>query len=503
MNDTILISWIGMTDLQSCKTSLNQPSGPVAQTVAQLPLNHIYLLSDFDKKTNIHFSKWLQQFSPCKPVIKEVTLTSPMNFEEIYNASITVCKQIINTFGNSSNLVFHISPGTSAMAAVFILIAKTQYPGKIIQSSIEHGVETVFLPFDISLDFIPQLLEHQDTHIQDQSIEEPQESSSFNSIIYRSEEMSSAIRLAKKIAYRSVPVLLEGESGTGKELFARAIHNASPWKSNPFIVINCGAIPQELFESEFFGYEKGAFTGAATQKIGVFESAHNGTVFLDEIGELPHSQQVKLLRVLQEKTIRRVGGVKEIPLNIRIIAATNKELITEVQNGAFREDLFYRLAIAIIKLPALRERKGDISLLVDHILEMINSEYSKDSGYARKILSAGAKQALYNYSWPGNIRELINTLRRAALWSDSEIITTVDINLSFTIIHSNKTKKDYDYISLIQKKSFNFEEEINLIVKDWISYVLDQTQGNKTKAAMLLGMNNYQTLNNWIKRVEM
>ena len=379
MKNTILISWIGITDLQSCKSSSNEPSGPIAQAITQLPFSHIYLMSDFDKKTNTCFSEWLQQFSQCKPIIQEAPLTSPMNFEEIYNVSTTVCKQITKTFGSSSNLVYHISPGTSAMAAVFILIAKTQYPGKVIQSSIEYGVETVSLPFDISLDFIPQLLEHQDTHIQDQTIEEPQESSSFDSIIYRSEEMSSAIRLAKKIAYRSIPVLLEGESGTGKELFARAVHNASSRKNNPFIVVNCGAIPQELFESEFFGYEKGAFTGAATKKRGVFESAHNGTVFLDEIGELPLSQQVKLLRVLQEKTIRRVGGVKEISLDVRIIAATNKELITEVQNGAFREDLFYRLAIAIIKLPALRERKGDISLLVDHILEMTNSEYSEDS----------------------------------------------------------------------------------------------------------------------------
>ena len=197
----------------------------------------------------------------------------------------------------------------------------------------------------------------------------PDEAPEFNDIIHRSEVMQRVILKARRIAPRSIPVLIEGESGTGKELFARAIHDASPRKEKPFVAINCGAIPAELVESELFGHEKGAFTGANTARAGHFEAAHQGTIFLDEIGELPKGMQVKLLRTVQEGEVKRIGATQARKVDIRIIAATNRNLIDEVAAGNFREDLFYRLAVAVIKLPPLRERAGDVSLLIDHFLD--------------------------------------------------------------------------------------------------------------------------------------
>lgn len=524
----ILISWIGITDIEASKqnTVAGDAIGPLAMTVSTIHFHRIYLLSSFDDNINALYTTWLKQFSPKTAInIKKTNISSPMNFEDIYSSTEALCKKVSNQYGSSADLSYNISPGTSAMAAVFILVAKTIYPGTIIQTSIEYGVKEAYIPFDISMDFIPKLLEAHDSRIVDTSLEEPAALSSFQSIIYRSREMAAVVKLAKKIAPHMIPVLIEGESGTGKELFARAIHNAGTNRNKPFIVVNCGAIPKELFESELFGHEKGSFTGAIAEKVGAFESASGGTVFLDEIGELPLQQQVKLLRVLQEKTIKRIGSNIEISITSRIIAATNKNLIREVQNGFFRNDLFYRIAAAVITLPPLRERQGDMSLLINHFMQIIESEYADISilsseinnegksglRYQKKGLTAEARQKLYSHTWPGNIRELINTLRRAYIWADSDIIQADDIynslirrpesdsetyNASMTHVTSNM-----DYRTKIQDKSFSFEDELNNNARNWIQAALDISNDNKTKAAKLLKLNSYQTLNNWIKRV--
>jgi len=544
----ILLSWIGITDIEAVKKDASSADsiGPLAMAVKACSFQQLFLLSSFSKHDNDSYVSWINQLSPETCInVQKADITNPMNFEEIYLASTKLCELVTQKFGSDASLVYHISPGTSAMTAVFILISKTIYPGEIIRTSIQHGVEPVYIPFDISIDFIPKLIEKQDSHITDTSIEEPAEYSNFQSIVYRSSEMAAVVKLAKKIAPHTLPVLIEGESGTGKELLARAIHNASPRKDQPFLVVNCGAVPHDLFESELFGYEKGAFTGAVSRKFGIFEAAGRGTVFLDEIGELSLQQQVKLLRVIQEKTIRRIGGTEEIPVEMRIIAATNKNLIQEMQQRTFREDLFYRIAAAIITLPPLRDRRGDISLLIDYFLERIQTEYSNTPGLRMKhepnqsnndakmisnlnddsiSLSAEARQILYMYDWPGNIRELINTLRRAYIWSAAKTIQADDISKSMiqrTVQETNQTDNQQNsrkYIGGIQRSSttentsadnykmmienheFSFEHELHSTVRGWIHAALDISRGNKTQAAELLGLNNYQTLTNWMKR---
>jgi len=245
----------------------------------------------------------------------------------------------------------------------------------------------------------------------------------IDGVVGKSKKMLQVIEIVKKVAPTNATVLICGESGTGKELIARAIHHNSPRKDNPFIAINCAAIPETLIESELFGYEPGAFTGANTRKIGLIEAANKGTLFLDEVAELPLITQSKLLRVLQEKEIRRIGGKETIKVDVRIIAATNKNLLEEVQKKKFREDLYYRLKVVTIEIPPLRERKEDIPELVKYFIE----KYSKEFGKQIKGIEEKAMQALLNYHWPGNIRELESVIEKAIIICEDDKIKFKDI----------------------------------------------------------------------------
>ncbi|MCQ4924361.1 sigma 54-interacting transcriptional regulator [Tissierella carlieri] len=243
-------------------------------------------------------------------------------------------------------------------------------------------------------------------------------------MIGESQEFTDIIEMSKKAANFTSNVLILGESGTGKELFARSIHNYNKPISTPFIAINCAAIPESLLESELFGYEEGAFTGAKqTGKPGKFELANGGTIFLDEIGDMPLHLQAKILRVLQDRTIERIGGINPIPINVRVIAATNKNLMKMVENKEFREDLYYRLNVFNITIPSLRERPGDIPLLIDYFLDM----YCNKFGVAKKGIEAGAMAILINHQWKGNIRELQNTIEYLCCICEDDIIEVENV----------------------------------------------------------------------------
>ena len=358
--------------------------------------------------------------------------------------------------------------------------------------------QTTSVPFDISADFLPDLLRKPDRNLEKMAAGLPKEAPEFEDIVYRSQEMESIVLRARRIAPRSIPVLIEGESGTGKELFARAIHKASP-RQGEFICINCGAIPKDLAESEFFGYNKGAFTGAEKKKIGHFEAAHEGTIFLDEIGELSEDIQVKLLRTIQESEVKPIGSNKSVKINVRIIAATNRNLIDEVAQGRFREDLFYRLAVGVIKLPALRERSGDISFLVDRFLRQINTDSKNEPGYKHKKISAPAKNLLIQHSWPGNVRELQNTLIRAAVWSVDDEINDNDIREAiFPIVTDSKGRDEILNQSL--ETGVDLPQIMKNVAVHYLKRGLEKKHGNKTNAAKILGLSSYQTLTNWLKK---
>jgi two-component system, NtrC family, response regulator len=287
-------------------------------------------------------------------------------------------------------------------------------------------------------------------------------------------EILNVFSTIRKIASSDVPVMIQGESGTGKELVAKAIHSMSLRKDQAFIPINCGAIPENLLESELFGHEKGAFTGAYTQVQGKVEYAHKGTLFLDEIGELPSHLQVKLLRFLQEKIIQRVGGRENINVDTRIIAATNIDIAKSIQEGRFREDLYYRIGVITITLPPLRERNDDIMLLSNLFLRRFSTDFSKKL----RGFSAASMEFLKSYEWPGNVRELENRIQRAVLIAESSIIEPHDLNFS-----ENPVTQNVSHTEGITLREVKDKVEKNMIIS-----TIDRHKGNIAKAANELGI---------------
>jgi len=291
-------------------------------------------------------------------------------------------------------------------------------------------------------------------------------------VVWASVPMQEIRTILEQVGETNVTVLIQGESGVGKEIVARTAHSVSNRSEHPFVKVNCAALPEDLLESELFGYEKGAFTGAARRKAGKFEHAHKGTIFLDEIGELPLGMQVKLLRVIQEKKVKPIGKNEEIPVDFRIMAATNRNLGSEVAADRFREDLFSRLAVAVIRLPPLRSRTGDLGLLIEHLLEDINAKSASEPDWVKKKLSASGKNLLLKHAWPGNIRELENRLKKAIVLSDGNFIGPEDLGL---------TADDLPEILPLNQAKEKFQ-------RDYINEILALNNGNRTKTARCLGV---------------
>jgi two-component system response regulator GlrR len=291
----------------------------------------------------------------------------------------------------------------------------------------------------------------------------------LKNVIGKTEKMKRVLARVRQAAESESSVYIEGESGTGKGLIAKALHFASPRKDGPFVVINCATIPENLLESELFGYEKGAFTGATRSKKGLFLQAHKGTIFLDEISEMPLFMQAKLLRVLEEKEFYPLGGEKPVKVDTKLIAASNKKMKEEVKKGLFREDLFYRIYVIPIELPALRERKGDIPLLAEHCLRKITKDNNKEiKGFSRGVL-----QKLMLYSWPGNVRELENTIECAVAMATQDVITE-------DLILPTQQTTDGDRLKPLGEAKKGFE-------RNYVIQLMELTQGNISRAAKLAG----------------
>jgi len=315
-------------------------------------------------------------------------------------------------------------------------------------------------------------LKKENTRLKELSLDEYD----FKNIYTEDSEMRSILELVRKISDYSTSVLILGESGTGKELIARAIHYSGNRAQKPFVVVNCGAIPAALLESELFGHVRGAFTDAHRNKTGLFAEAHTGTIFLDEVGELPMELQVKLLRVLQEGEVRRVGDTKSVKVDVRVVAATLKDLREEITRGGFREDLFYRLDVIEIKLPPLRSRSSDIPLLSAHFVE----KYARKFGKPVKSLSAEAAGALLEYSWPGNVRELENVIERAMILEETSTIRKKSLPIRPASKRGPEKAGERPLDDLSIKKASQVME------KELILAALEKTGGNRTKAAELL-----------------
>ena len=484
----LLFAWIGTRDLTAVQT--NSDEAPIVAAATTLAFDEIHLLSNYPERRVGNLATWLARRAKAEVVVHPVALSGPTEYGEIYEAVVATCDRVL-AGRRDAEVTFHLSPGTNAMHAMWILVSKTRIPARLIESSEERGVRTVTIPFDISAELIPMV----GARLADLTAGKPPELAAFSDIIHRSREMGRVLEQAARAAAWHVPILIEGESGTGKELLARAIHDASK-RTGKFIAVNCGAIPTELVESTLFGHERGAFSGATEQRLGVFETAQRGTVFLDELGELPLDAQVKLLRVLQEGEVTRVGRVEPVKVDVRIIAATNRSLATEIEARRFREDLFYRLAVAVLRLPSLRERTGDLPLLIDHFLSRVN-QVARAHGDGAKRLAPGARNALLAHPWPGNVRELENTLSRAVIWSEGAVISADDIRGALL---ARAGTAPVDVLGRPLGDGFKLAELLEQVARHYLERAMAEAKGNKTKAAALVGLASYQTLTNWLEK---
>jgi two-component system response regulator PilR (NtrC family) len=372
-------------------------------------------------------------------------------------------------------------------STIVIMISAFATTETAVEAMNEGAYDYVPKPFDNEelKQTIAKALELKTIDHEKKSIEDELKSAlHFDKIVGNSPRMLHIYNMIRQIADTRTSVLITGESGTGKELIARAIHECSDRACQPFVAINCGSIPENLMESEFFGHKKGSFTGATQDKKGLFETGHKGTIFLDEVGELNIPMQVKLLRVVQERIFKPVGSTEDIRVDIRIVSATNKKLEDEVINGRFREDLFYRLNVVEIKLPPLRERKSDLRALAQHFLE----KYAKEMGKTVTKISSYAIDLLNRYDFPGNIRELENLIERSVALSSTNILLPDSLAMS---IHKKR------WIEGVKNRRFDIDEVAHGVALDnilteieqaYIKKALDCTDGNKHKAAELLGI---------------
>ncbi len=303
----------------------------------------------------------------------------------------------------------------------------------------------------------------------------------FSDLIGHDQGLKENVKIGNKAATCDLPVLITGETGTGKEMFARAIHGQSNRSRQSFIAVNCGAIPEKLVESTLFGHEKGSFTGAINKALGKFQEANGGTIFLDEIGELPLEAQVKLLRVLQQSEVEPVGAGKPVPLNIRVISATNRNLAQEVKEGRFREDLYFRLNVLHIDMPPLRERKDDIAIMAPHFIEL----FCTTNQTPPKRISKEAMEKLQNYAWPGNVRELENIINRTMAMSDNEILSPQDFSFIQVVSNETSVMQENAIIPVRADGSFKSYRELE---QEIIALALKHHNNNITQTAKILGI---------------
>ncbi|HSW60193.1 MAG TPA: sigma-54 dependent transcriptional regulator, partial [bacterium] len=355
----------------------------------------------------------------------------------------------------------------------------------------------VEIPFNIDAEYVERLKAEADRNLKTTW----GDISESSLISHKSVVMRNTMETALKIAARDVPVFILGETGTGKEEFAKFIHKNSGRSDRPFYAVNCAAIPEELIESTLFGHEKGSFTGAAFTKVGIFEANNGGTVFLDEIGDLSLSAQTKILRVLQEFEIQKVGSVHPVKVDVRIISATHKDPFRLIGAGLFREDLFHRINIGMFEIPPLRERSEDIMELTDFFLKETNSSFSKDSkvfSYNNKKFSVSTKNFIKNHAWRGNVRELKNSIIRACMMIDDSVIELEKFK-ELLLFHDDKNKGDL--VGMNISLPVQLDELTEEIKQAYIEKALVVSGGNKTKAARLLGWQSYQKLDHYLKKI--
>jgi two-component system response regulator PilR (NtrC family) len=381
--------------------------------------------------------------------------------------------------------------------SVFILMTGKEQPQEVIIQALNLGADRYIVKSDRTVEEVGAVVRRAEEYLRTRRERElfrrAARDLARDNIIGQSRSLRAVLEMATAVAPTTSTALITGESGTGKELVARRIHDVSPRYDRPFVTINCGAFPETLLESELFGYVKGAFTGATQSKEGLFQAAHGGTLFLDEIGEMSLPMQVKLLRVLQEGKLRPLGSTEETSVDVRIIAATNKDLRQMVAEKSFREDLYYRISVIPLHVPPLRERPEDIPLLALHFLR----RYSEQMGKPLRGISDSAQLALQRYTWPGNVRELENVIERAVAFESEEEVMLGSLNEQISRVSPPAGGRD-----LIPDSGLDLQEHIQEQERAYLVAALKRASGVRTKAAELLGM-SYRSFRHYAKKYKL
>jgi len=494
--DSVLLSWIGQADLDSASNS--KKTGPIKQTLNERSFERAILLYNYDGDGEVKQIKALEKQLSKRGTVgiecRHIELESPIHFGDIFS-QINVLLDEIAELQLAPTIL--LSPGTPAMQAVWILANKSgpQYP--MLVSSQEAGIQDAQVPFDIDATFKARIGKTKDW-VSEWAKRPIPTSDDFNDIKSSDPKVALLKKQAAELAQYDLPVLLMGETGTGKELFANAIHFESPRAYGPFEVVNCGAIPENLIDSELFGAIKGAFTGATTARQGKIEAADGGTLFLDEFGEMSLETQVRMLRVLQQGEITPVGSTEVRKVDVRIIAATNRNLPELIAEGRFREDLYYRVATGVLTLPPLRERIGDVELLSGEFLTIINAEFgSINKAYKPRKLSPAALRVLKQHTWPGNIRELESALKAACLWTVKPTIDEETMRQAIPRAPRKPPLGLHDHL----EPEFNLSALLDKVKRHYVDLAMRTHPTNNAAAAKALGASR-QTMASWVKTLD-
>ena len=471
--------------------------GPILSLVKERSFDQVYLFSTPNTEKNTTKTKNVLESSlpDLKVVVKDFMIDDPTNYFTILKELREHIKDICNSADNANYFVA-VTSGTPQMhACLVLLVASGEIPAHIINVRPPRFVtkeKPLIDDIDLSSPEFPSVRS-------DISIADTSEFASPNlditvrelGLVCDHRSMRDALEVGAALAPSEVPILILGETGTGKELFAQLIHKLSGRPVDRFVPINCASIPKELVESIMFGHKKGSFTGAVTDQIGKFDSADGGTLFLDELAELPMTMQAKLLRVLQDGFIEPIGVQKAHKVNVRIIAATNKDLGKVIKNGKFREDLYFRLNVGNIQIPPLRKRRSDIPKIALHVLDKINKSLKKP-----KRLTVGALSRLQNHSWPGNVRDLENVIERSVRLVRKDILDIDDLLISEPITFSDPLTMLPD-----PTEGFSLEEYLASVRKQLIFKALESAKGNQSEAARLLGISP-QAVHKFLRKSE-
>lgn len=498
----VLVCWIGNMDLKGAAGKTRGSPGPIARAIDQLSFDAAVLLSDHRPEETRRFERWLTARAAGSLEASVIERNPPggsNNISGVHQVAGAVVQEVRQKYGPDAELTYHLSPGTPVMAAVWLLLAATDFPATLIESSDARTVNPVDVPYRLRAVRVEKLVQKQQTAY-DWLASDQFDKLDLPVFHYSGSKMRDFHNRVLHLGRLKVPILVTGETGTGKEVIARTIHAASG-RPGEFEAVNCGAIPVTLLESELFGHVRGAFTGATRDHTGVFERANNGTLFLDEIGEMPLELQVKLLRVLDNGQVTKVGGDRAVEVDIRLLCATNRELDEEVSQRRFREDLLHRIDVERIEIPPLRHRE-DLGDVIESALRDVCREYAVVVSEDRlvesdkvKRLTPDAKLLLLGHRWPGNYRDLAATLTRAVIWTMGETITAETIQ---QVIRTRPSESECGLLDRNLDRAFSIWATLDDVKAHYVRRALLETNGRKGKAAGLLGISR-PALNDWIK----